>query len=79
MHINLTYDPVRVDLVHDKERSFTGRISRNAKGEFFIAPFNVEKFQKMPDSKYAYYLNRIAQIVQHERPDLVQKTDLVAA
>lgn len=79
MNINLTYDSQRNDLVHDRERGFVGRIVKNKKGEWFVAPYNVEKFQKMPDSKYAYYLNRIAQIVERERPELVGMDTPVAA
>lgn len=79
MNITLTYDSQRTDLVHDRERGFTGRIVRNGKGNWYVAPYNIEKFQKMPDSKYAYYLDRIARIVERERPDLVGHPTPVAA
>ena len=71
MKIILSYDSQQKDLIRDEARAFTGRIVKTAKGDFFIAPYNVEKFEKMPESKYAYYLNRLAQIVAQERPDLV--------
>jgi hypothetical protein len=81
MNIKLMYDPVRADLVHDTERMFTGRIISNGRGECRIVPFDVSRFKKMADSKYAIYLTRIAQIVVSNRPDLVYayKRELVVS